>query len=237
MHILFLKVINQIEELLQLGDLTLLTETCKSLLASKTHGINLFSTAYIKTLVKYNNAVTFLRYLSFLNTWSNHSILRALISFNSRAVQLLDKYDSLLDPLNVIVSYPIPSFSQGMIPSETSEYALLIVSCNRELWRCSLQYVFSLQSLIVKICDLTQHCLQLLALKSDPTEFYWTIPKCVVKLIESNVSQHSHEYLRSQGVLEVSVYPKQPHATGDGKETVKVIYHSSHTLPGSLSSL
>ena len=214
MHILFLQVVNQIEELLQLCDLHLLTEACKSLLASEIHGINLFSTTCIKMLVKYNNAVTILRYLSFLFTWSNHSILRALVNFTGKAVQLLDEFDSLLDPLNIIVSYPIPSFSQDMIPSETSEYTLLAIRCNRELWRCSLQYVFSLQSFIVEKCDITQHCLQLLAVKSDPTEFYWTIPKCVVKLIKSNVLQHS-EYLYSQGIIEVLVYPKQSLATGD----------------------
>ena len=214
LHILFLKVIDQIEELLQLCDLSLLTEVCKSLMASEIYGINLFSIACIEILDKCNNTVTLLRNLSLIFTWSNHSILRALVNFNSKAVQLLDEFDSLLDPFNIIVSYPIPNFSEDMIPSETSEYAVLAIRCNRELWQYSLQYVFDVQSFVTEKCDITQHCLQLLAVKSDPTIFYWTIPKCVVELINSNVLQHS-EYFYSQEVLEVLVYPKEPLATGD----------------------
>lgn len=213
LHMLFLKIIDQIEELLQ-SELNLLTETCKSLMASEVHGINLFSTTCMENLNKYDNAVSLLRCLCFLFTWSNHSVLRALISFSSKAVQLLDEFDFSLDPFNTIASYPIPSFSQDMIPSETSEYTVLAIRCNKELWQCSLQYVFNLQSSIVDKCDITQHCLQLLAVKSDPTVFYWTIPKCVVELVKSNTLQHC-EYLYSQGILELIVYPKQSLAISD----------------------
>lgn len=214
MHILFLKVVDQIEELLQPCDLKLLTETFKSLMASETPRINLFSITTINNLNNCSNAVSVLRYSSFLFTWIDHSILRALVSFNDKAVELLDEFDSSLDPLNIIVSYPIHNFSQIMIPSMTSEYTLLAIRCNRELWQCSLQYVFNIKSFIVEKCDITQHCLQLLAVKSDPTIFYWTIPKCIVELIKGNIVHHS-EHLSSQGILEVSVYPKQSLFTGD----------------------
>ena len=214
LHMLFLKAIDQIEEILQLSDSDFLLEECKSVLASEIHRINLFSTTCINILDDYNNPVLILRYLSFLFTWSNHSILRALLSFTSKAIHLLDEFDSLLDPFNIIVSYPIPRFSSDMILSRTSEYTLLAIRCNKELWQCSLQYVLYVQSFIVEKCDITQHCLQLLAVNSDPTIFYWTIPKCVVELIESNVLQHS-EYLYSQGIIEVLVYPKRSLATGD----------------------
>ena len=214
LYILFLKVIDHIEDILQLCDLDLLAETCKSLMASERHGINLFTGTFIDNLQKYNSTVSLLRHLSCLFTWSDHSILRALINFNSKAVDLLDEYDSLLDPFNIIVSYPIPDFSQNMIPSETSEYTLLAVVCNREPWQCSLQYVLNIKFYVVEKCDITQHCLQLLAFKSNPTIFYWTIPKCVVELIKNNVLDHS-EYLYSQGILEVVVYPKQSIATAD----------------------
>ena len=214
LHIFFLKVVDQIEEILQLCDLNLVTETCKSLMASEIHKINLFTDTSIDRLRKYNSMVSRLRYLSFLFTWSDHSILRALINFNTKAVNLLDEFVSILDPFNIIVSYPIPDFSQDMIPCETSEYTLLVVMCNRELWQCSLQYVYNVKSYIVEKCNITQHCLQLLALKSNPTIFYWTIPKCVVELIKINVLHYS-EYLYSQGILKVFIYPKQSVATAD----------------------
>ena len=214
LHISFLKVIDEIEELLQLCDVDTLIEISRSLMASEKHEINLFTDACISNLNKCKNTDLLLRYLSFLFTWSDHSILRALISSSNKAFHLLDEFDSLLDPFNIIVSYPIPDFSQDMIPSETGEYTLLAVVCNKELWQCSLQYVFNVKSYVVEKCDITQHCLQLIALRSNPTIFYWTIPKCVVELIKNNVLEYS-EYLYSQGILEVLVYPKQSIATTD----------------------
>ena len=127
---------------------------------------------------------------------------------------MLDEFDSLLDTTNIIISYPIPSFSQDMIPSEGSDYTVLAIRCNRDLWQCSLQYVINIKSYIVDNCAITQHCLQLLAIRSDPTIFYWTIPKSVAEIIRRNVLQWSDNFY-SQGILEVSVYPKQSLSTSD----------------------
>ena len=78
---------------------------------------------------------------------------------------------------------------------------------------CSI-FMMYMQSVMIEKCDITQHCLQLLAVRSDPTILYWTIPKCVVDLINTNVPIHS-EYLYSRGILEVSVYPDLLLTTGD----------------------
>ena len=208
LHILFLDLIDQVKELLQLCDASLLLETCKNLMASETYEIFLFAVSSINNLSDYTSTASVLQYLNFLFTWSDHSILRALVSSSSEAVQLLDEFDSLMDPLNTIVSYPICMFSLSMIPSEDSPYTLLAIRCDKELWQCSLQYVFNIRSILVELCDITQHCLQLLAIQSDPTIFYWNIPKCVVELISNNLLQHG-EYLCSQGIVEVLVYPKK----------------------------
>ena len=228
LHVLFLEVIDQIDEILQQScDLSLLTRACESLLASETHGISFFTTSTIEILSEYSEAPLLLRYFRFLFNWSNHSILKVLFSFNREAVKLLDKFDSLLYPLNPLVSYPIPSFSQVMTPSETSEYTILSIRGNRELWASSLQYVFNVESFIVEVCEITQHCLQLLAVKSDPTMFYWTIPKCVVGLIKSNVLRHSNR-LFSKGILEVAIgddviMELSAATTGNARRRLKVI--------------
>jgi len=179
-------------------------------MASEKYRIYLFSDTdtCLQNLSTCSSITLLLQYLSFLFTWSDHSILRVLVSSSNDAVQLLDKFDSLLDPFNAIVSYPVCVFSQFMIPSEDSTYTLLAIRSNKELWQCSLQYVFEMRSLLVERCYITQHCLQLLAVQSDPTMFYWNIPKCVIELISTNLLQHS-EYLCSQGIFEVVVYPKQ----------------------------
>jgi len=182
------------------------------MMASDNNDIKLFSSDQLKMFSQYKSAIL-LRMLCFF-TWSNHSILRTLVSHCSEAIKLLDRFESTLDPLQLIASYPIPSLSSDMIPTDTSTYTILAVRCDQELFKCSLQYIYDVESVMIKKCDITQHCLQLLTVRSDPTIFYWTIPKCVVYLINTNVPLHS-EYLYSRGILEVLVYPDLLLTTGD----------------------
>jgi len=114
-----------------------------------------------------------------------------------------------------IASYPIPYLSSDMIPTDPiSTHTVLAIRCDQELYNCTLQYVYDMRSLMVEKCDITVHCLQLLAVRPNPTILYWTIPKCVVELISRKVPVHS-EYLYSRGVLEVLMYPKPLITTGD----------------------
>ena len=186
---------------------------CKNLKASDIHSINLFSAHQIDELSGFNTP-SILVVLSPLFTWSNHSILRALVSCCGKAIKLLDEFDSKMDPLQPVTSFPIPCLYCDMIPSDTSTYTILGIRCKIELYESSLQYVYDVQSLMVEKCGITQHCLQLLAVRSNPTIFYWTIPKHVVYLIDANVPQHN-EYLYSQGIFEVMVYPDLILITGD----------------------
>lgn len=211
-HILFLYLIDQISKLLQSYKLELFPQ-CKNLKASDINNINFFSDDQIKQLSGYNSA-SILETISPLFTWSNHSVLRALVSCCSKAVELLDEFDSKLDLYKPITSWPIPCLYHDMIPSDTGTYTILAVRHKMELHEFSLQCVYDVQSLMVEKCGITQHCLQLLAVRSNPTIFYWTIPKQVVHLINTNVPQHS-EYFYSQGILEVSVYPNLLLTTGD----------------------
>ena len=214
LHILFLDVIDQMKELLQWYHTGLLTDACENLMASETHKVTFFSDSSITDLSNHTSAASILQYLSFLFTWSDHSILRALVSCNSEAIQLLDEFDSFLDPFNTVVSYPIDVFSLCMIPCEDSPYTLLAVRSNKELWQCSLQYVFNIRSILTELCDVTQHCFRLLAIQSDPTIFYWNIPEHVVELIDTGLAKYD-EYLSPQGIVEVIVYPERVLLTGD----------------------
>ena len=211
-YIPFLCLIDQITELLQ-SHTHELVQSCENLKASEAHNIKLFSTDQMKKLSQCSK-ISLLRQLSPFFTWSNHSVLKALGSHSSEAINLLDKFESKIDPLQPITSYPIPCLTPDMIPSDTSTYTILAVRCKVELYECSLQYVFDVQSEMIEKCDITQHCLQLLAVRSDHTILYWTIPKCVVDLIKINVPLHS-EHLYSKGILEVLVYPDLWLTTGD----------------------
>ena len=208
--LMFLYLINQVYKLLQTHKLELV-DLCENLKASKVHNINLFSADQINELSE-NNCV--LMRLSSLFTWNNYSILKVLAGCSSEAIKLLDEFESKLDPLQLVTSYPIPCLSSNMIPSDISTYTILAVRCDKELYQCTLQYVNDVQSVMIEKCYITQHCLQLLAVRSDPTILYWTIPKCVVDLINTNVPLHN-EYLYSRGILEVIIYPDLLLTTGD----------------------
>ena len=210
--VLYFHLIDQLEELLKSYDYEMMMGQCRSFMASDHNDIKLFTVDQLKTFSQYNSAILLRTICPF--TWSNCSVLRSLISHCSEAVKLLHRFESNLDPLQPIACYPIPCLSWDMIPSDTSTYTILAVRCDKELYKCNLQYVYDVQSVMIEKCDITQHCLQLLAVRSDPTMLYWTIPKCVVDLININVPLHS-EYLYSRGILEVLVYPDLLLTIGD----------------------
>ena len=212
-HILFLCLIDQVSKLVESCKPKLIQQ-CNNLKASDIHNINLFSADKMEKLSVSNDLFITMLMLRPLFSWSNHSILKALVGFSDEASKLLDKFKSKLDPLEPITSYPIPCLSSNMIPTDTGTYTILAVRCDKELYHCTLQYVYDVQSVMIEKCDITQHCLQLLAVRSDPTILYWTIPKCVVYLINTNVPLHS-EYLYSREILEVLVYPDLLLTTGD----------------------
>ena len=214
-YIAFLFLIDQVSKLLQCYDVKKLVEQCENIMACEEENIKLFSDDQIKKMSKCCSTLSLLRNLNYFFSWSNHSILRMLLVESlSEIYKLLDEFDSRLDPLQSIASYPIPYFSSDMIPIDTSTHTLLAITCDQELYECTLQYVYDMQSVMMEKCHITQHCLQLLAVRSDPTIFYWTIPKCVVHLIFKQAPQHS-EYLYSKGMLEVLIYIKPVLTTGN----------------------
>ena len=213
--IAFLCLIDEVNELLHSIDVKALIALCENIMACEKENIKLFSNVQIKKLKEYSNSLLILSSLNCLFTWSNHSVLRMLLSkLSSKATQLLDEFDSRLDPLQSIASYPIPHFSSSMVPIDTSTHTVLAIRSDQELYNFTLQYVYDMQSVMMEKCDITQHCLQLLAVKYDPSILYWTIPKCVVNLIKKQVPLHSN-YLYSKGILEVLVYPEPLLCTGD----------------------
>ena len=202
----YFQVCNSVVQLLSSCHVKVLLDVCENLMASDRHAVKLFSDNQMKSLKKTDNSVCLLQKLSLFFTWSNHSILRVLAEQCGEAVNLLDKFDYRVDSFELITSYPIPCFSLSMIPYDSSSHTIVAIRCDQELYKCSLQYVYDMQSVMMEKYDITQHCLQLLAVRSDLTILYWTIPKCVVCLINDNVSLNS-EYLYSRGILELLVYP------------------------------
>ena len=223
----YFQVSDSIIELLVSCHLTALVYVCANLMASEKHGVTLFSETQIKMLQKCDNSLLLLQRLHLFFTWSNHSILRVLADQCSEAVNILDNFDCRVNTFESIASYPIPCFSTSMIPSDTSAHTILAIRYNQELYECTLQSVYNVQSVVVEKCDITQYCLQLLAVRSDPTILYWTIPKCVMDLINTNIPLHNG-YLCSKGILEVLVYPDLQHTICDGDSVGLLAFHAGY---------
>ena len=211
---MFFQVSNSVIELLSSSRVEVLLDVLENLMASDEHTVKLFSDNQIEKLRMCDRSFWLLQKLSLFFTWSNHSILRVLADHCSEAVNILDDFDCRVDSFELIASYPIPCFSLSMIPFDSSSHTILAIRCDQELYECSLQYVYDMQSVMMEKCDMTQHCFQILAVRSDPTLLYWTIPKCVVYLINDNVSLNC-EYLHSKGILEMFVYPDSVFTFGD----------------------
>ena len=212
--LLFFQVSESVVESLGSCHVKVLVDICEKLMASSKHAINYFSGVQLKKFKQSENSPLLLQRLSLFFIWSNHSILRVLAEQCNEAMNILDDFDSRLDYFHLIASYPIPRFSFNMIPVDSSTHTILAIRCDQQLYETTLQYVYDMQSVMMQTCDITQHCLQLLAVRRDPTILYWTIPKCVVDLINTHVSRNS-EYLYLRGILEVLVYPDLLFASGD----------------------
>ena len=204
----FLDMKKQLEDVLKACDAQTIFTECKNLMASSAQNISLFSNEeYLQSLHECNLAPTILQKLSPYFTWSDHSVLIAVVKAcnNPEAIALLQQFDTQMDLSLPITEYPVPQPVYSMAPYDFSTQTVLAVKLNVELSKFSLQQVFELRSLIQKYFQITEHSLQLMAAKSSSTILYWMIPKCVSHLISSKIIQDPG--LHDIRVQEVCVYP------------------------------
>ena len=204
---------------------------CKSLMASDTHRIGMFTDSQLRELDKHSNKMLLLQQLQPLWSWSDHSILEALAGSCDEAVQVLTQFDDHLNHSQLVSAYPIPYVSPTMTPSDDAPYTVLAVRYEQLIYQCSLQCVFDVRALLMKTCEITAHCLQLLAARADPTVIYWSIPKCVVSLVVTKVLEY-HKAIHDGMISEVCIYPSIRIATGSGRILGPLAYLSPY-MPAS----
>ena len=204
----FLDVKKQLEDILQDYDAHKMYKECRSLMASQEHNIPLFSDEnYLQSMKECKLAPELLQKLSPFVTWSDHSVLHALVQScnNPEASVLLRQFHSQVNLSLPITEYPVPQPIPSMAPYNTSTQTVLAVKLNTELSKFSLQQVVELRCLIQKNFQITEHSLQLTAAKSSSTILYWMIPKCVSHLISSKIMQDT--IVHGSRVEELSIYP------------------------------
>ena len=205
----FRYTVKHVTELLSCCHPNLLIKWCEHLMASDIHGIKLFTADFIDKIKQLKNSNCILKMLNHYWTWSNYSILKVLVQFSKLATDMLEEFDTRLNVMLPVAEYPLASFVVSMLPYDTT---VLMLECNQTLNKYSLQRVFDMQLLMVESCDITQHTLLLIAVNSNPTRFYWMIPKSVITIVNTKVLQH-RQLLFSKGVMKIFIGLNIVHAT------------------------
>ena len=207
-HIKFLNITVQLNKILQNCDSQLFLEACNKLYAyvsdSKTEP--LFPSNYIVFLDKIEKQF---KRLSFLWSWYNCSILRALLeACNCQdGLSLLDEFESQIDLNQPMELFPIPRLSSKMAPLLSTTYTLLSIRSEQyHNQLVPLRYMRKVATILVEALRISQQILQPLAVQPAPLIMHWMIPKCIVPHINKEIHKYVN-LLRSNGILEITTYP------------------------------
>ena len=186
-------------------DIEYIAHKCDTLMASDVHNIKLFTDSFVKKLFKCSHSSLLKIYLLPFITWFDNTILRELIAVyeNIDTLELFCKFICVIDDSKPITSYPIPTFSQLMIPLDNSEYTIVATETCRICSELTLKDVKDIKDFLRGHWELTVHAIHLVAI--DYNCIYWMIPRKVVPLIKK-IDQDS-ERLTYNEIYLCSVLP------------------------------
>ena len=208
-HLRFLNLVSQLKRKLKDYDSRNFLEIFNKFSASNLKAIPLVPSEYLEDLDDADTGKIFGR-LSFLWTWNDHSILRALLeACNCQdGIKMLDEFERQIDTNQPMELFPIPPPSVKMVPSSSSAYTVLFVRRKHDKGEMvPLYYVTDIVTIMVEKFGISPHALQLLAGQANnPLTLYWVILKSVVPLIRSGVNEHLN-FLKENKFSDIVVYP------------------------------
>ena len=189
-------------------DIEFLVEKCRTLMASDVHNIKLFTDSFIKKLFKCSHSTLLKIYLLPFNTWLDNTILVKVVTANKEndTVKLLRKFNSRIDDTQSITLYPIPNFSQLIIPLDDCEHSIVATETLQNCSEFTLKGVVDVKELLTSLWELTAHAIQLAAIDYHYNCMYWMIPKQVKSLVEDKLSQGQRE-LQCRGIFMAVLLP------------------------------
>ena len=214
MNIIFLEVIDKLTAQLYTVDIEFLADKCFTLMASEVHNIKLFTDSFIKKLFKWSHLKIYL--LPFI-TWLDNTILLDLVAAYEKIdiKGLFCKFINIIDDTEPITSYPIPTFSQLIIPLDNSEYTIVAVKMFQECTGLILKDVKDVKELLTSCWELTAHALQLVAIDYHYNCMYWMIPKQVRPLLENKLNEGQYD-LWIKKILQIDLLPNEYFSADDG---------------------
>ena len=195
MSTIFLDVIDKLVTQLHTVEIEFLVDKCCTLMASDVHNIKLFTDSFIKKLFKCSHPSLLKIYLLPFITWLDNTILLELAATYEEVsiLGLFCKLTHIIDDTEPIISYPIPSFSQLIIPLDDSEYTIVAVKTLQNCSELILQDVKDVKDLLMSHCELTAHAVQLVAVDYHCNYMYWMIPKQVQCLVENGLKRPQYD--------------------------------------------
>ena len=178
------------------------------LLATKSNKIQLFSQKELLECNKCDNVSEVLKRLRHCWTWYDHTLLKVLIEacHVPEAVKLLNNFQSSFDASQPLSAYPFADVSSSLAVYDHSAYTLLVTKHEEDFSTLLLQNVDNLKSMLTERFEVTEHCVRLVAVNSNPTVLFWMIPKCIVPTVSAKVQEHC-SFLCAQNISEVAIYP------------------------------
>ena len=209
MSTIFLEVIDKLVAQMHPIDIEFLAYKCHTLMASDIHNIKLFTDNFVKKLFKCSNSNFLKIYLLPFNTWLDNTILRELTSTyeNTDILKFFCKFSSIIDDTQSITLYPIPTFSQLIIPLNDSECTIIATKTFQNCSQLILKDVKDVKKILMSYWELTAHAVQLAAVDYCDNFIYWMIPKQIQQLVLSKLSTGLHE-LWHRGIFMVVLLPQ-----------------------------
>ena len=216
MNATFLKVIDKLAVQLHTVDLEFLADKCRTLMASDVHNIKLFTDSLIKKLFKCSHQNLLKIYLLPFITWLDNTVLIELAADYEEVsvLELFCKFTHIIDDTELITSYPIPTFSQLIIPLDDSEYTIVAVKMFQNCSGLILKDVKDVKKLLTSHWELTAHALHLAAIDYPCNFMYWMIPKKVQCLVENRLNQGQNE-LWNKGIFHIFLLSKNFFSAND----------------------
>ena len=156
-------------------DTQFIANKCCTLMASDVHNIKLFSDNFIKKLFKCSDSVLMNNYLLPFITWLDSSILTLI--YEDSTLKLVYKFSCMIEENQPIMLYPIPSFSQLIIPLDDSEYTIVATKTFQNCNELVLKEIRDIKEFLQSVWELTAHAIQLAAVDYIYNCIYWIIPK------------------------------------------------------------
>ena len=200
-------------------------------MASDVHHIKLFTDNFIKKLSKCSDSRLFKIFLLPFITWLDNTILIKLATAyeNIVVLKLLSKFVNIIDDTKPITLYPIPTFSQLIIPMDDSEYTIVAVKTFFDCSEFVLKDIVDVKEFLRSHWELTPHALHLAAIDYQNNSMYWMIPKQVQYVVENKLNQEQHE-LWNKGIIQIASLPSNFFSANNGfnKQVINQSFNFYH---------